>query len=208
MQELQSLKDEIKDIRRDVTSLSNQQREVSPHDSLNTTTPRSNGPFNCSRTTVFHQPPHFDEEHHPPPYGGRRGGFGGRGMPRHFEEVLRPRARHGEPLYDDHENIPFVANRGRDQGDQTLDRMKWKLPSFKGHYASSCPIKRAFIFREDLNGWIEKEEDESGECVEGEENVEDNDHVDLNPLESDVDVLSLVTIRALSAQAFDDNMIE
>ncbi|KAI5649820.1 hypothetical protein M9H77_35825 [Catharanthus roseus] len=35
-----------------------------------------------------------------------------------------------------------------------------------GHYASSCPTKRALIFREDLNGWIEKEEDESSECVE------------------------------------------
>ncbi|KAI5681812.1 hypothetical protein M9H77_03040 [Catharanthus roseus] len=39
-----------------------------------------------------------------------------------------------------------------------------------GHYASSCQTKRALIFREDLNGWIENEEDESGECVEGEEN--------------------------------------
>ncbi|KAI5668559.1 hypothetical protein M9H77_18412 [Catharanthus roseus] len=35
-----------------------------------------------------------------------------------------------------------------------------------GHYASSCLTKRALIFREDLNGWIEKEEDESSECVE------------------------------------------
>ncbi|KAI5653669.1 hypothetical protein M9H77_30856 [Catharanthus roseus] len=78
----------MRDIRRDVTDLSNQQREVSPHGSLNVTTPRSNGPLNCSRTTEFHQPPHFDEELHPPPYGGRRGSFGGRGMPRHFEEVF------------------------------------------------------------------------------------------------------------------------
>ncbi|KAI5667645.1 hypothetical protein M9H77_17498 [Catharanthus roseus] len=132
MQELQSLRDEMRDIRRDVTNLSNQQREVSPHSSLNVTTPRSNGPLNCSRTTEFHQPLHFDEELHPPPYGGRRGSFGGRGMPRHFEEVPRPQARHREPLYDDHEHVPFVANHGRDQGDQTLDRMKWKLPSCKG----------------------------------------------------------------------------
>ncbi|KAI5676499.1 hypothetical protein M9H77_07449 [Catharanthus roseus] len=90
MQELQSLRDDMRDIRRDVTNLSNQQRGVSPHGSLNATTPRSNGPFNCSKTTEFLQLPHFDEELHPPPYGGRRGGFGGRGMPRHFEEVPRP----------------------------------------------------------------------------------------------------------------------
>ncbi|KAI5675516.1 hypothetical protein M9H77_06466 [Catharanthus roseus] len=115
----------------DVPNLFNQQREVSPHGSLNVITPRSNGPFNCSGTTKFHQPPHFDEELHPPLYDSRRGSFGGRSMSRHFEEVPRPQARHGEPLYDDHELIPFVANRGRDQGDQTLDRMKWKLPSFK-----------------------------------------------------------------------------
>ncbi|KAI5654433.1 hypothetical protein M9H77_31620 [Catharanthus roseus] len=118
MQDLQSLRDEMRDIRRDVTNLSNQQRE-------------------------FHQPPRFDEELHPPPYDGRRGGFGGRGMPRHFEEVPRPQARHGEPLYDDHEHFPF-----------------------------------------DLNGWIEKEEDESGEYVEGEEYGEDDEHIDLNPLKS------------------------
>ncbi|KAI5652947.1 hypothetical protein M9H77_30134 [Catharanthus roseus] len=54
-----------------------------------------------NKTTEFYQPPHFDEELHPPSYGGRRGNFGGRGMPRHFEEVPRPQATHGEPLYDD-----------------------------------------------------------------------------------------------------------
>ncbi|KAI5668988.1 hypothetical protein M9H77_18841 [Catharanthus roseus] len=97
MQELQSLRDEMRDIRRNVTNLSNQQKEVSPHGSLNVTIPRSNGPFNFSRTTEFHQLPHFDKELHPLPYSGRRGSFGGRGMPRHFEEVPRPQTRHGEP---------------------------------------------------------------------------------------------------------------
>ncbi|KAI5653156.1 hypothetical protein M9H77_30343 [Catharanthus roseus] len=52
-----------------------------------------------NKTTKFHQPPYFDEELHPSPYDGRRGGFGRRGMPRHFEKVPRPQARHGEPLY-------------------------------------------------------------------------------------------------------------
>ncbi|KAI5650207.1 hypothetical protein M9H77_36212 [Catharanthus roseus] len=47
----------------------------------------------------------------------------------------------------------------------------------RGYYASSCPTKRDLIFREDLNGWIEKEEDESSECVEVEENGEDDEHM-------------------------------
>ncbi|KAI5668458.1 hypothetical protein M9H77_18311 [Catharanthus roseus] len=74
MQELQSLRNEMTDIRRDVTNLSNQEKEVSLRGSLNATTSRSNGPFNCSWTTEFHQSLHFDVELHPPPYGGRRGG--------------------------------------------------------------------------------------------------------------------------------------
>ncbi|KAI5681215.1 hypothetical protein M9H77_02442 [Catharanthus roseus] len=47
----------------------------------------------------------------------------------------------------------------------------------RGHYASSYPKKRALIFREDLNGRIEKKEDENGKCVEGEENGEDDEHI-------------------------------
>ncbi|KAI5650217.1 hypothetical protein M9H77_36222 [Catharanthus roseus] len=166
MQELQSLRDEMRNIRRDVTNLSNQQREVSPHGSLNVTTPRSNGPLNCSRTT---------------------------------EQVAttKPPTSNFKPWPKKEE-----APRGTFQS-PTKPKMEER-----GHYASSCPTKRALIFREDLNGWIEKEEDESNECVEGEENGEDDEHVDLNPLGSDDDVLSLVTIRALSAQTFDDNMIE
>ncbi|KAI5653670.1 hypothetical protein M9H77_30857 [Catharanthus roseus] len=174
IQELQFLRDAMRDIRRDVTDLSNQQREVSPHGSLNVTTPRSNGPLNCSRTTEFHQPPHFDEELHPPPYGGRRGSFGGRGMPRHFEEVPRPQARHGELLYDDHEH-PWPKKEEAPRG--TFQPPTKPKMEGRGHYASSCPTKRALIFREDLNGWIEKEEDESSECVKGEEIGEDDEHM-------------------------------
>ncbi|KAI5676647.1 hypothetical protein M9H77_07597 [Catharanthus roseus] len=173
MQKLQSLRDEIRDIRRDVTNLSNQEREAGHHGSLNVTTPRSNGPFNCFRTTEFHQPPHFDEELYPPPYSGRRGGFGGRDMPRHFEEVPRPKARHREPLYDDHEH-PWQKKEEAPRGTfqpPTKPRMEER-----GHYTNS-PTKRALIFSEDLNSWIEKEEDESDKCVEDEENCEDDKHM-------------------------------
>ncbi|KAI5653939.1 hypothetical protein M9H77_31126 [Catharanthus roseus] len=122
MQELQSLRDEMRDIRRDVTNFSNQQREVSPHGSVNVTTPRTNGPFNFSRTIEFHQPLHFDEELHPPLYGGRRGAFGGRGMPRHFEEVPRPQARHGELLYDDHEHDTSMVSDSDNYSDSYIYR--------------------------------------------------------------------------------------
>ncbi|KAI5657882.1 hypothetical protein M9H77_26675 [Catharanthus roseus] len=166
IQELQSLRDDMRDIRRDVTNLSNQQREASPHGSINVTTPRSNRPFNCSRTTkqvATTKPPTSN---------------------------LKPSPKK--------EEAPIGS---------LQPPTKPKMED-RGHYASSCPTKRALILREDLNGWIEKKEDESGECVEGEENGEDDEHVDLNPLESNDDVLSLVTISALSAKAFDDNMIE
>ncbi|KAI5672387.1 hypothetical protein M9H77_12751 [Catharanthus roseus] len=93
MQELQSLRDSMRDIRSDVTNLSNQQREVRAMD------------HSVALGQPSHQHPYFDEELHQPPYGGRIGGFGGRGKPRHFEEVPGPQARHGEPLYDDHEHI-------------------------------------------------------------------------------------------------------
>ncbi|KAI5664056.1 hypothetical protein M9H77_23379 [Catharanthus roseus] len=119
MQELQSLRDEMRDIRKDVTNLSNQQRE-------------------------FHQPPHFDEALHPPPYGGRRGDFGGRGMPRHFEEVPRPQVRHES-------HYMMIMN------------MFHLLPTMEE--------------AKDLNDWIEKEEDENDEYIEGEENGEDDEHL-------------------------------
>ncbi|KAI5677249.1 hypothetical protein M9H77_08199 [Catharanthus roseus] len=157
MQELQFLRDEMRDIRRDVTNISNQQREVNPHDSLNVTNPRSNGPFNCSRITEFYQPPHFDEELHPPPYGGRRGGFGRRGMPTHFEEVLRPQDGNGEALYDDYEH-PWSKKEEAPRG--TFHPSTKPKMEEEAHYASSCLTNRALIFKEDLNGWIEKEEDE------------------------------------------------
>ncbi|KAI5653523.1 hypothetical protein M9H77_30710 [Catharanthus roseus] len=67
MQELQSLRDEMRDIRRDVTNLSNQQREgggARAHSSCPLVLSLSNGSFNCSRTTKFHKPPNFDEELH------------------------------------------------------------------------------------------------------------------------------------------------
>ncbi|KAI5648395.1 hypothetical protein M9H77_34400 [Catharanthus roseus] len=111
----------MRDIQRDVTNLSNQQREVSTHSSLNVPTPRRNGPFNCSRSTEFHQPPHFDELH------------------------------------------------------ACLDTLK----KFHDHKLGIESHYMMVMNMEDLNGWTEKEEDATGECVEGEENGEDDEHVDL-----------------------------
>ncbi|KAI5682902.1 hypothetical protein M9H77_04130 [Catharanthus roseus] len=246
MQELQSLRDEMRDIRRDVTNLSNQQREVSPHGSLNVTTPRSNGPFNCSKTIKFYQPPHFDEKLH---YGGRRGSFGGRGMPRHFEEVPRPKVRQELELYimklnleedkdasmtrflsglnreianqlelyphTTYEDMCYLANKIESQRKRsgmmrssfpnrrqvattkpsTSNFKPWqkKEEAPKGHYASSCLTKRVLIFREDLSGWIEKEEDESGEYVEGEENGDGD--LRMNPFQEGEDDVNRLDVQ-------------
>ncbi|KAI5677066.1 hypothetical protein M9H77_08016 [Catharanthus roseus] len=34
-----------------------------------------------------------------------------------------------------------------------------------GHIAINCPTKRTLVFREDLNGWIEKDEDDFQEDI-------------------------------------------
>ncbi|KAI5677481.1 hypothetical protein M9H77_08431 [Catharanthus roseus] len=156
----------MRDIRRDVTNLSNQQREVSPHGSLNATTSRSNGPFNCSRTTEFHQPPHFDEELHPPPYGDTLKKFQDHklGMESHYMMSMNIQVATTKPPTSNFKPWPKKdeAPRGTFQP-PTKPKMeeRGKIISnppkcFKcngvGHYASSCPIKRALIFREDLKG--------------------------------------------------------
>ncbi|KAI5671589.1 hypothetical protein M9H77_11953 [Catharanthus roseus] len=71
-----------------------------------------------------------------------------------------------------------------------------------GHCASSCPTKRALIFREDLNGWIEKEEDESSECVEGKENGDGDSRT--NPFqegEDDVNCLDMQEHQGIMTRA-------
>ncbi|KAI5650382.1 hypothetical protein M9H77_36387 [Catharanthus roseus] len=75
-----------------------------------------------------------------------------------------------------------------------------------GYYASSCLTKRGLIFRKDLNGWIENEEDESGECVEGEENSDGDSRMNnFQEGEDDVNRLDMqehqgVVIRAKAKQ--------
>ncbi|KAI5667324.1 hypothetical protein M9H77_17177 [Catharanthus roseus] len=137
----------MRNIRKDVTNLSNQQREVSPHGSLNVTTPRSDGPFNCPSTTEFYQPPYFGEELHPPPYSGSRGGFGGRGMPRHFEEETDDASHvaslfftwivrfHGIPRSIVSDSLPS-ANGWTNRSDQALSKDANKRADFvKAIYA-------------------------------------------------------------------------
>ncbi|KAI5649969.1 hypothetical protein M9H77_35974 [Catharanthus roseus] len=137
MQELQSLRDKIRDIIRDSQCYY----------------PKSNGPFNCSRTTEFHQrvattkSPTSNFKLWPKEEEAPRG-------------TLQPPTK---PKMEERRRI--ISN-----------PPKCFECNSVGHYASSCLTKRALIFREDLNGWIEKEEDESGKCVEGEENGEDDEH--------------------------------
>ncbi|KAI5663931.1 hypothetical protein M9H77_23254 [Catharanthus roseus] len=152
--------------------------------------------------------------------GGRRGGLGGRGYYRPQEELPRHEACHEDNLYEDYgdnSNVGQAYHGGyysNQQRDKTLDEIKWKVPSFKGrlianptrcfkcngmgHIAINCPTKRTFVFSEDLNGWIEKIEDDYQEGnVDTEESSEDQEIVSFK---ADEEGMSLVTIRALSTQ--------
>ncbi|KAI5653956.1 hypothetical protein M9H77_31143 [Catharanthus roseus] len=170
----------MRDIRRDVTNLSNQQREVSPHGSLNDTTPKNNGPFNCCRITEFHQPPHFDEELHPPSYSSRRGGFGGRGMldtlkkfqdhklgmESHYMMIMniqvtttKPPTSNFKPWLNKEEAPrstfqPPTKPKMEERGKIISNPPKYCKYNGVGHHASSCPTKRALTFREDLK-WLD-----------------------------------------------------
>ncbi|KAI5672156.1 hypothetical protein M9H77_12520 [Catharanthus roseus] len=70
--------------------------------------------------------------------GGRRGGLGGRGYHRRQEEFPRYKAWYEDNLYEDYGDNPNVGQEypggyyGIQQGDKALDKIKWKVPSFKG----------------------------------------------------------------------------
>ncbi|KAI5681305.1 hypothetical protein M9H77_02532 [Catharanthus roseus] len=57
--------------------------------------------------------------------GGRRGSLGGRGYHRLQEEYPRQEAWHDENFYEEDGDNPNV-------GDKALDKIKWKVTSFKG----------------------------------------------------------------------------
>ncbi|KAI5681985.1 hypothetical protein M9H77_03213 [Catharanthus roseus] len=69
--------------------------------------------------------------------GGRRGGVGGRGYHRPQEQFPRHEAWHEDNLYEDDGDNPNVGQAyhggyyGNQQEDKALDKIKWKVPSFK-----------------------------------------------------------------------------
>ncbi|KAI5664498.1 hypothetical protein M9H77_23821 [Catharanthus roseus] len=202
MKELQSLRDKMRDIRRDVTNLSNQQREVSPHGSLNATTQgamdHSIALGQLSSTNLYILIKNFihllmvveeavwEEEACLDTLKKFLSGLIG--------EIANELELYPHTTYED---ISHPANeiefqrkrsgimRSSFPNQRQVTTTKPPNSNFKpwqkmeepprGHYASSCPIKRALIFREDLNSLIKNEEDESGKCVEGEENGEDDE---------------------------------
>ncbi|KAI5664013.1 hypothetical protein M9H77_23336 [Catharanthus roseus] len=70
--------------------------------------------------------------------GGRRGGLGGRGYHRPQEEYPRQEAWHDDNFYEDDGDNPNIGQAyhdgyyGNQQGDKALDKIKWKVRSFKG----------------------------------------------------------------------------
>ncbi|KAI5668572.1 hypothetical protein M9H77_18425 [Catharanthus roseus] len=71
--------------------------------------------------------------------GGRRGGLGGKGYRRPQEEYPRQEAWHDDNSYEDDRDNPNVGQayhgryNGNQQGDKALDKIKWKVPRFKGY---------------------------------------------------------------------------
>ncbi|KAI5681842.1 hypothetical protein M9H77_03070 [Catharanthus roseus] len=69
--------------------------------------------------------------------GGRRGGLGGRRYHRPQEEYPRQEAWHDDKFYEDDGDNPNIGQAyhggyyGNQQGDKALDKIKWKVPSFK-----------------------------------------------------------------------------
>ncbi|KAI5668631.1 hypothetical protein M9H77_18484 [Catharanthus roseus] len=59
---------------------------------------------------------------------GRRGGLGGRGYHRTQEEFPRHEAWYEDNLYEDYGDNPNVGQAYHG----ALDKIKWKIPSFKG----------------------------------------------------------------------------
>ncbi|KAI5672051.1 hypothetical protein M9H77_12415 [Catharanthus roseus] len=80
----------------------------------------------------------YDGGRHTTPRDRRRGGLGGRGYYRPQEEVPRYEAMHEGNLFDDYGENPNVSQSilvvimVDSKGDKALDKIKWKVPSFKG----------------------------------------------------------------------------
>ncbi|KAI5676875.1 hypothetical protein M9H77_07825 [Catharanthus roseus] len=124
--------------------------------------------------------------HNPYPFheSGRKGGQGGRGYYRPHEEVPRHEGWHEDNLFEDFGQDPNVGkayNSGyysNQQGDKALDKIKWKVPSFKGE-------------KDDCHDNIVDKE----ECDEDQE---------MDSFEAFKEVMSLMTIRAFSTQVFEE----
>ncbi|KAI5677875.1 hypothetical protein M9H77_08825 [Catharanthus roseus] len=73
-----------------------------------------------------------------------------------------------------------------------------------GHKAINCPTKRTLIFREDLNGWIEKNGEDCLEMIVDDRNSHDDGTIRDASLYAEEDTLSLVTIRSFTIQIIED----
>ncbi|KAI5676262.1 hypothetical protein M9H77_07212 [Catharanthus roseus] len=102
--------------------------------------------------------------------GGRRGGLGGRRYYRPQEEYPRHEASHNDKFYENYRDNPNVFQAynggyyGNQQGDKALDKIIVLQVQWCGAYCYKYPTKRTLASSEDLNGWMEKSDDD---CQEG-----------------------------------------
>ncbi|KAI5664494.1 hypothetical protein M9H77_23817 [Catharanthus roseus] len=111
------------------------------------------------RNTIENERGKADGGTYTTPRGGRIGGLGERGLNRPEEEVPRHEAWHEDNLFDDYGENPNIGQEdfggyyGRQQGDRALDKIKWKVPSFKGEsdphvfLDCECQVENLFMVR-------------------------------------------------------------
>ncbi|KAI5663915.1 hypothetical protein M9H77_23238 [Catharanthus roseus] len=142
--------------------------------------------------------------------------LGGRGHQRPHEEFRSNEAWHEDNLGVEEDGYPiegqeyFGGHYGGHQVDKALKKIKWKgLP--KKDDTSKVSFKdnpRHNIEEKDLNGWIEKDEEDCLEDLVYEKDSHVDEVIGDTSLEAEQDALSLVTIRTLTTQAIDEKSRE
>ncbi|KAI5664590.1 hypothetical protein M9H77_23913 [Catharanthus roseus] len=101
--------------------------------------------------------------------GGRRGGLGGRGYYRPKEEYPRHEAWNDGNFYEDYGDNPHVGQAyhggyyGNEQGDKALEKIKYKMPIFKGE--SDPNPKKEYTPKVAFKGHFKPKVEEKGKLI-------------------------------------------